>query len=330
MRSASIVICVGVLAALAPTAASGDGLPLPVEDLGGTGVVTPDGNRRYVTVNAGGDTVLERVETNGGEVSDSIRLRGSYTIPAVGLDGSPGGLSADGSTLILIRPRLGFPRETTEFIRFDTEELRKPRAFSLEGDFSFDALSPDGRTMYLINYTSPRDPTEYDVRAYDLAAGDLEPGAIVDPDEAGDEMYGFALSRVTSPDGRWAYTLYWGREHPFIHALNTVDGTADCIDLEVDLGRDMYVVGLQPGAGGDYLVVTRRGKPAYVVDPVTHTAGEVPTGDLAAAVGRGGSEPPGSSATVPWIAVGAIVTGLVLAGLVGVLAVRRRPRPLAS
>jgi hypothetical protein len=332
MRSASIVILLLAAAAWSPTSAVADGLPLPVEDLGDSGVVSPDGTYRYVTVQDGSDTVLERVATDGGAISDSIHLRGSYTIPAVALDGSPGGLSADGSTLILIRPRRSFPRATTEFVRFDADRIGDPHPFTLDGDFSFDALSPDGRTMYLINYLSPRDPTEYHVRAYDLTSESLLPGAIVDPDEKGDEMYGYALSRTTSADGRWAYTLYMGQKHPFIHALDTERGAADCIDLdEVGAARDLYSFGLERGAGGSYLVITERGKPAYVVDPATHTVGAVPTGDLAAAVGRGEASPSRPSAATPWIGVGAVGAGLALVALVGVLAVRRRsPGAFAS
>ena len=48
-------------------------------------------------------------------------------------------------------------------------------------------------------------------------------------------MAGFPQTRATSPDGRWAYTLYEPaeRDHPaFIHALDTKRGTAVCIDLD--------------------------------------------------------------------------------------------------
>ena len=41
-----------------------------------------------------------------------------------------------------------------------------------------------------------------------------------------------ALTRVVSPDGTWALTLYDGDgKAPFVHALNTADGTAFCVDL---------------------------------------------------------------------------------------------------
>ena len=38
----------------------------------------------------------------------------------------------------------------------------------LDGEWTFDALSPDGRWLYLIEQLSPRDRTRYAVRVYDL------------------------------------------------------------------------------------------------------------------------------------------------------------------
>jgi DNA-binding beta-propeller fold protein YncE len=327
MRTTAIVICALATATLAPATAFADGLPLPVEDVGPSGVVSPDGASRYVTVESGGDTVVERIDTAGGEVAQAVRLKGTYTIPAVALDATPGGLSTDGSTLILISPRTSFPRQTTDFVRIDTDHFTNPHPFTLDGDFSFDALSPDGETMYLINYTSPRDPTEYHVRAFALATGRLVPGTISDPDEADREMYGYALSRVMSPDGRWAYTLYWGREHPFIHALDTQAGVADCIDVD-ELGTDQDIWGLRLrlGAGGSYLVIARRSTPLLTVDPHTHTVGKVPSDSVAAAVADGDASPGRPSAATPWIGVGAVGGGLAIVALIGVLAIRRRPR----
>ncbi len=325
--TAAIVISALATAIVAPAAALADGLPLPVEDVGPSGVVSPDGASRYVTVESGGDTVVERIDTARGEVRQSVRLKGRYTIPAVALDATPGGLSVDGSTLILISPRTSFPRETTDFVRIETDRFTNPHPFTLDGDFSFDALSPAGRTMYLINYTAPHDPTEYHVRAFDLATGLLRPGTISDPDEGDAEMYGYALSRVMSPDGRWAYTLYWGGEHPFIHALDTKAGAADCIDVD-ELGRnqDIWGLRLRLGAGGSYLVIGQRATPLLTVDPHTHTVGRVPADAVASAVADGDANPSRPSAATPWIGVGAVGAGLAIAALIGVLALRRRPR----
>ena len=166
MRNALLVAC--VLALTAPQIARADGLPIPIEDTGPTGIAEAEGPSRYVSVDVGEDTLVQRIAQDGGVVEHSNLIAGDYTIPAVALDGTPSGLSADGATLALINPRRGFPRETTELLTLDTDRLRIRERVRLDGDFSFDALSPSGRTMYLIEYLSRRDPTQYQVRAYDL------------------------------------------------------------------------------------------------------------------------------------------------------------------
>ena len=104
----------------------------------------------------------------------------------------------------------------------------------LHGDFSFDAISPSGRWVYLIQYTSALDPTQYRVRALVVATGRLLGADIVDPHDRGERMRGNPLTRISSPDGRWAYTLYDGNGQPFVHALDTSAApSARCIDVTV-------------------------------------------------------------------------------------------------
>ena len=95
------------------TAARADGLPVLGVDVGATGVATPSGQARYVTIAAGADTVVARVDAQGGRIGASLLLPGTFTIPAVAYDGSASGLSGDGHTLILIEPRASFPRAET-------------------------------------------------------------------------------------------------------------------------------------------------------------------------------------------------------------------------
>jgi hypothetical protein len=126
-----------------------------------------------------------------------------------------------------------FPTGRTRRVLVDPATLRAQRV-TLRGDFTFDALSPDGTTLFLVQYVSSTDPTRYAVRAYDLNRRGLLRGAIVDRREPGEKMSGSPLTRVTSPDGRCAYTLYDGNgETPFVHALDTTARRAFCIDLPV-------------------------------------------------------------------------------------------------
>ena len=194
----------------------------------------------------------------GSSVYASRLLGGRYTVPVVALDHTASGLSTDGSTLVLINPRRTFPRARTSFVVLNAKNLHVRRDIVLQGDFSFDALSPDGTRMFLIHYLSRRDPTRYEVRVLDVPSGKLLPTAIVDKSEPDERMAGFPITRKMTADGRWAYTLYDGAGHdPFVHALDTVNGEAHCIDLEMLAGRrDLYDLRLDlaPGDTGLALV----------------------------------------------------------------------------
>ncbi len=320
-------VALAACALLAP-AASGDGLPLPLDGAENAGVRSPDGSWSYATVGwsydtvrTGGDTEVLRIATGTGEIQRSTGLNGVYGIPLVAYDGTASGLSADGRTLVLIRPRTTFPRQQTTFAEFDAERLKLRGEITLPGDFSFDALSPDGRTMYLIRYTDPRDPTSYQVRAYDLARDRLLPDPIIDPNESGEEMAGLPQTRAVSPDGRWAYTLYdpmEGNEHPpFIHALDTQRGTAVCIDLDSLTGfRDVYRLGLEPSPDGSSLAVVDRGAAVASVNLDTFEVGEPPAEPTAATTS---SDDGGGT---PWAAIAAGVA--LLAAACSAVVIRRR------
>lgn len=218
--------------ALLPATAAADGLPAVGIDA--RPLSLPGGDVAYVTESGKRATrVIERARY-GGPLRERT-IRGSFSLPAVAYDGSPSGLTADGRTLVLISPRVRYPRRRTTFAILDTRRLAVSRRISLRGDFSFDAISPDGRLMYLVKYNR-RDFGEYEVRAYDLRAGRLLRAPVVDPREADEQMQGVPVTRVASADGRWAYTLYDAPEHPFVHALDTTGLTAVCIDLD-DLPR---------------------------------------------------------------------------------------------
>ncbi|MFL5954063.1 MAG: hypothetical protein ACJ76I_08145 [Gaiellaceae bacterium] len=237
MRGALALAVVVAAGVLVPGAAA-DGLPVLGVDVGSDGVTTSSGPERYLTIPDGPITIVEGIQRNGGRLLGLARLHGSFTIPAVAYDSTAAGLSADGRRLVLIEPRQSFPRSATTFAVLDVPRLRLTRVIELHGDFSFDALSPDGSTMFLIQYTSPADPNRYAVRAYDLVSGRLLAKPIVDPRERGEEMRGKPVTRTTSADGRWAYTLYdGGGAKPFVHALDTVARTAHCVDLPALRGR---------------------------------------------------------------------------------------------
>ena len=262
------VFVAALVAALTPSAAHADGLPVLGVDVGSSGVSSSSAGARYVTIPAGGRTMVERVAQHGGQVLAWRSLRGTFTIPAVAYDGSAGGLSADGTTLVLIQPRASFPRAATRLLVLGSDNLKPQRLVQLKGDFSFDALSPDGSWLYLIHYVAPTDPTRYLVRAYDLRHGRLLAKPIIDPHEADEKMRGNPLSRAMSSNGRWAYTLYDGAgATPFVHALDTVARIARCIDLDgVPPGTDLWQLRLVLDGAGKRLAVRDRTTPLLLVD----------------------------------------------------------------
>ena len=289
-----------ILAAL-PAPAAGDGLP-------GTGVLAspvsaPGGDVAYVTKTAKRDTILRERRLGGGwPILRTLDLRGRYSVPAVAYDGSPSGLSADGRTLVLINPRKRWPRERTTFAVIDARRMELRRHIRLRGDFSFDAISPDGRVAYLIEYLSPRDATAYAVRAYDMRARRLFQEPVVDPSEPDEDMSGVPLTRVSDGEGRWAYTLYSGRKHPFVHALDTERRTAVCIDLDLGnlRGAALELHGGRLDVVGDSGLLARIDTATHLV---TATPGKPPARAQAEAK---------ASAGTPWLLIAGPTAALML------------------
>jgi hypothetical protein len=302
-------------AALLATAARADGLPVVNVDAGLSGVGTADAQGRFVAVPVHGDTLVALVGAQG--VGRHALLAGRWTIPAVAYDGSAAGLSGDGTTLVVIRPRRTFPQARTTLALVDTQSLRA-RPLVLRGDFSLDAVSPDGRSVYLIQYTSRRDPSRYAVRRYDVTQRRLAPAPVIDPNEKGEAMRGIPLSRATSSDGRWAYTLYdGGGGAPFVHALDTAKATARCIDLDELAISDVNQFRLR--LRGRTLSVTDRGTPALLVDTRTFAVHE-PTAPAAQAAPAEAQAGDGGGW---WSSAG---TGAALAAVLALAVLRRRPR----
>src|SRR4051795_10568322 len=196
--------CVGALAAPAGAGAAG-GPVMPVQ--GGPGVTVPASAARYVAVGAGHETVVEQVLHGERGVGRTRVLDGVWGVPAITFDQDTTGLSADGRTLVLGQIQMRFPIRRTHLAVLDARRLTVLRRITLPGWFTIDAIAPDGRSLYLIRYLR-QDGSRYEVRAYDLAVHRLVPARVVDPREPGEKMQGLPLTRETSADGRFAYTLY--------------------------------------------------------------------------------------------------------------------------
>ena len=261
-------VAIGALVAgtVCAVAAADGGGPSPGVLLGSPGLTSPGGEVRYMALSDGQRTVVEVVGTGTGRLVRFRWLQGSYGIPVVTFSGDAEGLTRDGRTLVLA-PAIG-PQSpaTTRFVLLATRSLAVRRLVTLRGSFSYDALSPDGRTMYLIQYLSSANPARYLVRAYDLGAGRLLKPVIVDKSEQGVAMSGSAITRVTSADGAWVYTLYTKPGMPFVHALDAAHRSAVCIDLPWR-GSQQKLWQMRLSIRGAKLVVGKPGGPAaFVVD----------------------------------------------------------------
>ena len=94
---------------------------------------------------------------------------------------------------------------------------------AFRGAYSFDAISPDGHWLYLIEHVSSRNLTRYSVRVYDLLHHRLVPGSIVDKTEPDERMAGHARSsgcRRPTADGPTRSTRSRAGAY-FVHALDT-------------------------------------------------------------------------------------------------------------
>src|SRR5215213_6365245 len=231
-RRRLLLLCALVCIACAPAAgADAVGPPLPSAESGARGAAAPGGSERLITRRAGQDTVVVAARRDDGRVLRSRRIAGRWSVPAVTLDNATSGLSADGRTLVLARPTHNLPPTSTALAVLDTRDLLVRREIVLPGFFTVDAISPDGRRLYLIQYGDSL--LDYAVRALDTGTGRLAARAIVDPRAPDEQMGGLPVARAVSLDGRWAYTLYGGGDETFIHALDTVGATAACIDLDM-------------------------------------------------------------------------------------------------
>lgn len=309
------------LALLVPQGALAAGGPVP--PVQGSYIGVPGSTYRYAAFDARGNTLVKRQEAGAGPAVSELGASGHYGIPGVDYSGSTTGLSANGRTLILAEIPGNGPPRTTRLLVLDTVPLAVRTRLTLPGWSTVDAVSPDGRWLYLIHYASS-DISRYEVRAYDLPARRLLVKPVVDPRDHGEAMTGFPINRVMSADGRWAYTLYLRPSGvPFVHALDTTGRRAVCIDLpsltNVDTGSAH--LGLTPG--GTTLQVDTGGVTRAVIDTRTFTvsaghSAAAPVGPMAP--GRRGTRGQGA---IPWEL---IVLSIAALGVVAAAAALARSR----
>jgi len=190
------------------------------------------GSLATTTVSGSRTIVADAAIADGG--GSTATLDGAWAPPTIGDDPTPAGLSADGKTLVLIPSGDPDPARTTSrfaIVPFPPTEGAPelaPRVVEVPGAVDFDAISPDGRILYVVQHLDGEGG--YQVRAVDLPAGTMRPDIITDKRNLGEAMAGWPLAQFRSSSGM-VLTLYRGTDHPFIHALSTAEAWAVCIDL---------------------------------------------------------------------------------------------------
>jgi hypothetical protein len=270
----------------AATAQAG-GVPPTSLDAGPEGVQDRAGDHRFTAVPLATQTVLTESQTHGGRVLRASVLQGRWGVPVVAYDATSGGLSANGRTLVLTRVAETYPRRRTAFAVVDTRSMAIRDTFHLHGEWRFDALSPDGRHVHLIEQLERFDSTRTALRTYDLANRRL----LAEPEA--EAMRGYPVTRTIGQGGRWQYTLYAGTPSPFIHALDTVERTSRRIPLPEAVRDHRRLWALRLAVHGNRVAVLHG-------DQIVASAARRPR---RASAGGG----------PPWLAVAVALTGLVLA-----------------
>jgi hypothetical protein len=193
----------------------------------------------YVFAATPGDTTtfVQMIVIQPGYGGDGQTIDGRWVLPTIGADPVPVGLSADRQTLVLAeagvpRGAAGSDRTKSRFAILDANLFSRhaPRIVELPGAFDFDALSPDGSLLYVAEQIPGPLEGRYQVRAVETATGHLRPEVIVDKRNLDEQMAGYPIDQERRADGM-VMTLYRGAQHPFVHALSSVDAWAVCIDL---------------------------------------------------------------------------------------------------
>ncbi|HEX5149354.1 MAG TPA: hypothetical protein VFW02_09755 [Candidatus Limnocylindrales bacterium] len=220
---------------------------------------------------ADGATVVEDITVQPELPARDRSVPGNWRLPSIGDDALPVGVSADGSTVVLVEDGKAGEAATTRFAVLARGSAA--RILELPGSLEFDALSPDGSILYVVEHLPGPPDAHYQVRAVDLPSGLVRDAVIVDKRNLDESMGGWPITQARHGNGV-AFTLYRGAEHPFVHALNTVEAWAVCLDLP-EIGSD------DPKAAGDWGLATHGDRGAvYTVNATLGLAAAIDPGEL--------------------------------------------------
>lgn len=234
------------------------------------GTLLPD-RSRYWTVESGERTTVRGIDPATGLDRVAFGVEGRWSVPSA-YGPAPSGLSANGKWMVLVAP----PHVTGAAIvnRFAIVDLvgeKLDRIVTADGDVGFDAVSDDGRNLYLVEHLVPA--PHYAVRVASFNGAGLQPGVLGQIKTAEPEVMNGVYHASVSVGADWLLSLYSnpGRG-PFIHALNTTQLYAQCI-----LNIPDVPVGLRPAWS---MLLDPAHARLYAVNGAGGVVSEVNTGTL--------------------------------------------------
>jgi hypothetical protein len=225
---------------------SGNGEQITVRD-SGTGAIertlpigtpAPDWSRYYTVTPLSGSARLNALDPGSGRTIAQAMIPSGFSLPNLGYQGPTAGLSPNGKWLALTdNGRAVTGRLVTSFLVAASSLSGPFKTVRVDGAFSFDALSNDGLSLYLIQKMG--DPNHYQVRLYNLGTNSLSPNPVVDKLDPKEPMTGIRGDSAADPLGSYVFTVYARDSGPFIHALPLDQPFAFCVDLPAtnDIGQ---------------------------------------------------------------------------------------------
>lgn len=211
------------------------------------GTLSPDGSLLFATY--GSD--VRGFDSITGAMTGELRLPDIYQQVA--------GFSPSGKYLAFA----GGSGDMTWFAVAPNGLVPPARTAMLKGSFTFDALSDDGNSLFLIEHLAGAN--DYRVRRYDLTKGQLDPTILVEKGSLQSAlMNGVRYASVPVAEYRTVYSLYYGATGAFVHALPLDGGPIVCIDIPgpraIDPQRQaQWTLALGPGRDALYAVNAAEG-----------------------------------------------------------------------
>jgi hypothetical protein len=202
------------------------------------GTPAPDWSRYYTVTPVANSARLTAFDPSSGRTIAQATIPRGYWLPSLGYQGPTAGLSPNGQWLALTDNGSAMTGKlVTSFLVGPSSLSSSFKTVHVDGDFSFDAISDTGQSLYLIQRMG--DPNHYQVRLLDVASGMLVEHPVVDKRDSSEPMNGIRGDSVADSQGQYVFTVYAREAGPFIHALPLDQPYAWCIDLPAKSASDM-------------------------------------------------------------------------------------------